>query len=85
MHVEIKFPGKTEFDSKGRNGYVTTTGVEVATVGDDIHLSPINSRGAVAESARVSISRDAATITSLILALEEIRETIPRPGRSELP
>ena len=81
MSKYIRFE-RTKFDSKGRNGYVGTTGINVVDLGEELFLEPITTRGVNSEACRIVLPKPA--ITALIEALEEIapgRATCPR-GRS---
>lgn len=70
----LQFGEQTAFDSKGRNGFVFTTGVEISSVrhSNTVFLFPINSRGQVSEACRLAIHRDA--IDDLITALKVAKE-----------
>ena len=68
---------RTKFDSKGRNGYIGTTGINVVDLGEELFLEPITTRGVNSEACRIVLPRSA--ITALIEALEE---TAPGPRRS---
>jgi hypothetical protein len=61
---------RTKFDSKGRNGYVGTTGINVVDLGDELFLEPITTRGINSEACRIVVPKSA--ITTLINALEEV-------------
>ena len=69
MSKRIRFD-RTKFDSKGRNGYIGTTGINVVALDDEVFLEPITSRGIHSEACRIVLPQSA--ITSLIAALEEI-------------
>ena len=77
MSERIRFD-RTKFDSKGRNGYVGTTGINVVDLGEELFLEPITTRGINSEACRIVLSKSA--ITALVEALEEIA-----PGSSYLP
>jgi hypothetical protein len=78
----IKFDKRPRYDSKGRNGFIMTTGIEIADLGlsqyliDDpsveaaITLHPLDSRGNVSKACRLSIARSA--LPDVIAALQEI-------------
>jgi hypothetical protein len=78
----IKFDERPRYDSKGRNGFITTTGIEIADFNaseyliDDavveaaIILHPLDTRGDVSEACRPSIARSA--LPEVIAALQEI-------------
>jgi hypothetical protein len=61
---------RTKFDSKGRNGYVGTTGINVVDLGDELFFEPITTRGINSEACRIVVPKSA--ITTLINALDEI-------------
>jgi hypothetical protein len=61
---------RTKFDSKGRNGYIGTTGINVVDLGDELFLEPITTRGINSEACRIVVPKSA--ITTLINALEEV-------------
>jgi hypothetical protein len=68
---------RTKFDSKGRNGYIGTTGINVVDLGEELFLEPITTRGVNSEACRIVLPKSA--ISTLIEALEEIA---PGPRRS---
>jgi len=61
---------RTKFDSKGRNGYIGTIGINVVDLGDELFLEPITTRGINSEACRIVVPKSA--ITTLINALEEV-------------
>ncbi len=69
MNERIRFD-RTKFDSKGRNGYVGTTGINVVDLGEELFLEPITTRGINSEACRIVLPKSA--ITALVGALEEI-------------
>ena len=79
MNERIRFD-RTKFDSKGRNGYVGTTGINVVDLGEELFLEPITTRGINSEACRIVLPKSA--ITALVEALEEIapgsRHSLPR-------
>ena len=79
MSKRIRFD-RTKFDSKGRNGYIGTTGINVVDLGDKLFLEPITTRALNSEACRIVLPKSA--ITVLIEALEEIapgpRQSLPR-------
>ena len=78
MNERIRFD-RTKFDSKGRNGYVGTTGINVVDLGEELFLEPITTRGINSEACRIVLPKSA--ITALVEALEEIaRVELPAPG-----
>ena len=76
----IKFDRPSHFDSRGRNGYLTTHGVALFNMGtgdfEEVHIHPITSRGNPSEACRVTIRKSA--IPDLIKAL--IDALGPPPG-----
>jgi hypothetical protein len=73
----IRFAKPPYRDSKGRDGFIQTSGVEICEQGacdedrdDCIMLNPINSRGEVSAACRLSIAR--AALPAVIAALQEI-------------
>jgi hypothetical protein len=74
----IRFDRRPWRDSKGRNGFMFTTGVEIlfqdAAPGDDLDgavlMYPITSRGETSEACRLSIAKSA--LPDVIAALQEI-------------
>lgn len=70
----ISYPELTEFDSKGRSGFIRTVGVEVSDLapGNSIALLPVTSRGNPSEACRVMLHRDC--IDRLISALQVIKQ-----------
>jgi hypothetical protein len=76
MSTRIRFD-RTKFDSKGRNGYIGTTGINVVDLGDELFLEPITTRALNSEACRIVLPKS--SITVLIEALEEIA---PDPRRS---
>ena len=69
MSERIRFD-RTKFDSKGRNGYIGTTGINVVDLGEEFFLEPITTRGLNSEACRIVLPKSA--ITALIEALQEI-------------
>ena len=71
--TRIVYPTFTEFDSKGRSGFIRTTGVEVRDLGgsDSIVLEPITSRGATSEACRIILHRS--SLDRVIEALQSIK------------
>jgi len=69
VNERIRFD-RTKFDSKGRNGYVGTTGINVVDLGEELFLEPITTRGINSEACRIVLPKSA--ITALVEALEEI-------------
>ena len=71
---------RTKFDSKGRNGYIGTTGINLVDLGEELFLEPITTRGINSEACRIVLPKSA--ITALIDALEEFapgpRQSLPR-------
>ena len=76
MSKRIRFE-RTKFDSKGRSGYIGTTGINVVDLGEELFLEPITTRGVNSEACRIVLPKSATTV--LIGALEEIT---PGPRRS---
>src|SRR6516225_6880298 len=76
---------RTKFDSKGRNGYIGTTGINLADLGEELFLEPITTRGVNREACRIVLPKSA--ITALIEALEVIapgpRHSLPRTRSRE--
>jgi hypothetical protein len=74
----IKFDKPSYRDSRGRNGFIQTHGIEIydvsSTTEEDrdgsIMLSPVNSRGKVSEACRLSIAKSA--LPEIIAALQGI-------------
>lgn len=77
----IKFAKRPWRDSKGRNGFLFTTGVEILNqdapqsrsyeIEDDaVLLFPLTSRGVPSEACRLSIAKSA--LPQIIAALQEI-------------
>ena len=78
MNERIRFD-RTKFDSKGRNGYVGTTGINVVDLGEELFLEPVTTRGINSEACRVVLPKSA--ITALIEALADFagsRHSLPR-------
>ena len=84
MNERIRFD-RTKFDSKGRNGYVGTTGINVVDLGEELFLEPITTRGLNSEACRIVLPKSA--ITALIEALDESapgpRPSLPRSRSGE--
>ena len=84
MSKRIRFD-RTKFDSKGRNGYIGTTGINVVDLGEELFLEPITTRAANSEACRIVLPKSA--ITALIEALEAIapgpRRSLPRTPSGE--
>jgi hypothetical protein len=75
----------TKFDSKGRNGYIGTTGINLVDLDEELFLEPITTRGVNSEACRIVLRKSA--ITALIEALDEIapgpRRSLPRTRSGE--
>ena len=86
MSTRIRFD-RTKFDSKGRNGYIGTTGINLVDFGEELLLEPITTRGVNSEACRIVLPKSA--ITALIEALEAIapgpRPRLPGPGPGSRP
>jgi hypothetical protein len=76
---------RTKFDSKGRNGYIGTTGINLVDLGEELFLEPITTRDVNSEACRIVLPKSA--ITPLIEALEAIapgpRPILPRTRSGE--
>jgi hypothetical protein len=77
MIKEIRFQNPPRHDSWGRNGFITTTGVEINSLGEPVEdrdatvlFTPISSKGRPATSCRVSVAR--AALPQVIAALESL-------------
>jgi hypothetical protein len=73
---------RTKFDSKGRNGYIGTTGINVVDLGEELFLEPITTRGLNSEACRIVLPKSA--ITALVDALAEIASRTCQRGPSAL-
>ena len=77
--TEIKFDRPAQFGARGRNGYLTTTGIAIFDMGDghfsEIHLHPLTSRGSVSEACRIPIRKTA--IRALIAELQKLNGEAP--------
>lgn len=62
----IEFDTPTRFGALGRNGFIRCHGVEVADIGDEIHLRPVT-HGETSVACRIPIRKSA--IGDLIDAL----------------
>jgi hypothetical protein len=84
MSERIRFD-RTKFDSKGRNGYIGTTGINLVDLGEQLFLEPITTRDVNSEACRIVLPKS--TITALIEALEVIapgpRPSLPRTQSGE--
>ena len=73
----IKFDKATHFDSRGRNGYLTTHGLALCDMGNgdfaEVHLHPVTGRGTMSEACRITIRKSA--IPNLVAALLEAAGT----------
>jgi hypothetical protein len=78
---------QTKFDSKGRDGYIGTTGINVVDLGEELFLEPITTGALNSEACRIVLPKSA--ITVLIEALDEIalgpRQSLPGPGPGRRP
>ena len=61
MSTRIRFD-RTKFDSKGRNGYIGTTGINVVDLGEELFLEPITTRGVNSEACRIVLPKSAITV-----------------------
>lgn len=68
MSTCIRFD-RTKFDSKGRNGYIGTTGINVVDLGEELFLEPITTRALNSAACRIVLPKSA--IIVLIEALDE--------------
>jgi|SRR6516164_4972034 len=84
MSERIRFD-RTKFDSKGRNGCIGTTGINLVDLGEELFLEPIRTRDVNSEACRIVLPKSA--ITALIEALEAIapgpRRSLPRTPSGE--
>jgi hypothetical protein len=82
----IRF-GQPKFDSKGRNGYIGTTGIIVVSVDEELLLEPITTRGVNSKACRITLPKSA--IRTLIEALEAFapgpRNGLPRTSLGNRP
>ena len=69
MSKSIRFD-RTKFDSKGCNGYIGTTGINVVDLGDELFLEPITTRGINSEACRIVVTKSA--VTALVDALHDL-------------
>lgn len=86
MIKEIRFLKPPRHDSWGRNGFITTTGVEITSLGEPIEdrdatvlFAPISSKGLPATSCRVSVAR--AALPRVIAAVQSFLEHQSCPPR----
>jgi hypothetical protein len=78
MHKIVTFKKRPRFDSKGRNGFIQTTGVSVLAYGgagderEDITvaLNPITSRGETSDACRIALALH--DVPAVIDALQEV-------------
>jgi hypothetical protein len=64
MHEIVTFKKRPRFESKGRNGFIRTTGVSVLAYGGEgdehedrtVTLEPVNSRGDVSGACRLALA-----------------------------
>ncbi len=72
MTHEVKFDQQSRYQSRGRNGWINTTGVAIFDMGEDdfgeIHLHPITSKGKHSDTCRICIRKSA--IPALIEQLQ---------------
>jgi hypothetical protein len=76
MSTRIRFD-RTKFDSKGRNGYIGTTGINVVDLGEELFLEPITTRALNSEACRIVLPKSA-----IIALIEALGEIAPGPRRS---
>lgn len=72
-------PAASAPESKGRNGQIKTTGVEVYANDQDklVQLSPITSRGDVSQASYLQIPFDKQTLTALAARFTHLAELAP--------
>jgi len=58
---------RTQFDAKGRNGYIGTTGINLVDLGEELFLEPITTRDVNGEACRI------------VLPIEALDEIAPGP------
>ena len=84
MHKIVTFKKRPRFESRGRNGFIRTTGVSVLAYGGhgDEHedrtvtLEPINSHGDVSGACRLALALN--DIPAVIDALQEVYRAATR-------
>jgi hypothetical protein len=84
MHKIVTFKKRPRFKSKGRNGFIQTTGVSVLAYGGEgdehedrtITLEPINSRGDVSDACRLALALN--DVPAVIDALQEVYRAATR-------
>jgi hypothetical protein len=71
---EIKFDRAAHFGARGRNGYLTATGIAIFDMGNgdfaEIHLHPLTGRGRISEACRIPIRKSA--IPAVIAELQKL-------------
>ncbi len=76
---KIKFDRPPHFGARGRNGYLTTTGIAIFDMGNgdfaEIHLHPLTGRGGVSEACRIPIRKSA--IPALVAELQKFAGEAP--------
>jgi hypothetical protein len=84
MHKIVTFRKRPRFESKGRNGFIRTTGVSVLAYGGQgdehedrtVTLEPINSRGDVSDACRLALALN--DVPAVIDALQEVYRAATR-------
>ncbi len=86
MIKQIRFEKPPRHDSWGRNGFITTTGLEISSLGEPVEdrdatvlFAPITSKGLATSSCRVCVA--AAALPRVIAALQSLLEQQSCPPR----
>lgn len=76
---KISYPATalaTPPESRGRNGWFKTSGVEVGLLSDKVHLTPYTSKGTLSESCVIALPADKQVLLDMAAALEAIANTL---------
>lgn len=71
--ADVRFPVPS-FTSKGRNGFINTSGLTIQTVDRCLFLHPITSRGSTSDACRIALPRDRATLIEIVDKLLQAAE-----------
>ena len=84
MHKIVTFKKRPRFESKGRNGFIRTTGVSVLAYGGEgdghedrtVTREPINSRGDISDACRLALALN--DVPAVVDALQEVYRAAQR-------
>jgi hypothetical protein len=72
QHFQVRYPAGVTPSSHGGNGYLMTSGIDIAMSEQHVELRPITSRGHTASSCHIRIPPDKDTLLALANQLRDI-------------